>query len=70
MAQASNKLIILKGLEGNPPTSLSELQQLLAPYLNVIEIAYWTIWAFILLYLFVRYILMPIFSKSKKTIYY
>jgi|GEM_PF-1797325 hypothetical protein len=58
------KLIVLTGLEGNPPVTLTPLQQFMEPYLPAATFFYWVLWCGILYYLVFTYLLEPTFRRS------
>ncbi|MDX1917528.1 MAG: hypothetical protein SFT81_00070 [Candidatus Caenarcaniphilales bacterium] len=56
----SDRLIVLKGLEGNEAANyLSPIQFWLLDYTPLIIICYWCFWIGSLVYLFTRYVLLP-----------
>ena len=54
------KYIVLKGLEGNPPAELNAVQLFLEPYVNYIIAFWWILWWSVLIYMVVRYLVLPL----------
>lgn len=60
-------LIILKGLEGNlPANTLSKGQQIIAPYVDFMQIGWWIVWFLVLSIVVVKYLVIPFFSRKKE----
>lgn len=55
--------IVIPGLEGNDPASLTPLQQAIQPYALGFEAFYWALWGVTLLYVAGRYVVIPFFKQ-------
>ncbi|HEV3245021.1 MAG TPA: hypothetical protein VG102_01550 [Candidatus Paceibacterota bacterium] len=62
---STSTLVVLKGLQGSPPVTLTPLQQLLAPLAPQLELLWWVLWSGVLLYLFIYYIVLPFIRKKR-----
>jgi len=60
-----DNLIILEGLEGNPPTTLNATQEALVPYLDSVVFFWWTVWFLVLGIVFIKNIIIPFLYKKK-----
>jgi hypothetical protein len=58
-------VIKLPRLEGNDPTQLNGIQEMLWPYVPAIEMAWWILWSAILFYLVVKYLALPMLSRHR-----
>ncbi len=58
-------LIVLKGLEGNPPASLTLLQSKMLPYEQYIEVLWWSLWLATLAFVVVQYLILPLIQKMR-----
>jgi hypothetical protein len=63
MDSTQNNLIVIPGLEGNPPVTPTPLQNAMMPYVPVIEIFWWCIWIGVLVYVATFYIVKPLLRK-------
>ncbi len=57
-------LVVLPGLEGNDPTGLNPFQEVLLPHVLSIQIFWWSCFWGILSYLFIWYILIPVWKQN------
>ena len=57
-------LIVIRGLEGNPPTSLTHLQSAILPYVSDIMIFWWGLWILVFAYMLVRHVILPALNKN------
>ena len=63
--QMNNKpIIILNGLEGNPPVTLNATQKVLAPYTYEIIALWWIIWGAILCIMVIKKIILPAWRQK------
>jgi len=60
-------LIILEELEGNPPAELNKVQHVIEPYSDAIGVVWWLLWFFVLMFVVVKYLLVPLIRKRKKS---
>jgi len=66
MSSASSTLIVLNGLNGNPPDALTPLQSSIQPYALAISVVYWILWIGILYYLLTTYLIVPLWKRWKR----
>lgn len=59
-------LIVLRGLEGNSPTTLNAMQEFLLPYLTLLQRAWWILWIATLIYVTVNGVIVPILADRKR----
>ncbi len=65
MNENDHKLIVLEGLEGNPPTILTPLQKFLESHIIEITVFWWLVWTAVLVFLLSRYIFTCILRNLK-----
>lgn len=53
----NNELIVLIGLEGNPPPELNTMQQFFSEHLIIIQIFWWTVWVCVLVSMVYKFLL-------------
>ena len=58
-------LVVLKGLEGNDPVTLSPLQSAILPHVPDIIVFWWTVWAFMFMYMAMRHLVLPTLRKIR-----
>lgn len=58
-------LMVLRGLEGNEPTRLFPLQEALAPYADVLIVAWGALFFATAAYFAVRYVLVPLWRVGR-----
>ncbi len=56
-------LIMLPGLEGHDPASLTPLQSALLPYVPGIELVLWALWVGTLAFVLLRHVVIPLVRK-------
>jgi len=61
----NDTLIVLEGLEGNPPTELNVSQKIIAPHTEVIVVLWWALWFVALVVIVVKYIFIPLVRKVR-----
>ena len=58
--------IVLEGLEAYPDAALTPWQQAMQPYADSIEIFWWACFAITLLYLIMRFFILPVIGGVKQ----
>lgn len=57
-------LLVLEGLEGNPPAyTLTKGQQLISPFVDELVVFWWITWFVVLGFVFIKYIGIPLYKK-------
>lgn len=65
-ASPGQPLIVLKGLEGNPPASeRSSIQQVLAPHVDLLVVFWWGAWFSVLSLMLFRTFVLPLLKRER-----
>ena len=60
----ANQLVIISGLEGNEPATLTPLQEAIVPFVPDIILVWWALWILVFSYMTIRYVIVPSLKKE------
>ena len=63
MENYNKQILVLPGLEGNPPVIFTPLQRAMEPFLPEIVAFWWTLWVCTLFFVVLRFVITPLWEK-------